>query len=92
MNQTQQNLNEMLDSIKMEHFDNVDELKSKCFQIFILQEFRAFSWKLFFGVLVCFFFFKGGFPPLDVQAPENLSYCKDFCFDVALAKKTYKLT
>lgn len=47
MNQNQQNLNEMLDSIKMEHFDNVDELKSKCFQIFILQGSRAFSWKHF---------------------------------------------
>lgn len=27
MDQNQCNLNEMLDSIKMEHFDNVDEFK-----------------------------------------------------------------
>lgn len=37
--------------------------------------------ELFLGNIfcgVCFFFFKGGFPTLDVQAPANLSYCKYF--------------
>ena len=77
----------MLNSIKMEHFDNVDELKSKCIQIFIWQEFRGFSWEHFFFLLL-----KVGFPTLEIQAPENLWYYKYFCFDVALAKKMYKLT
>lgn len=45
MNQNQHNLNEMLDFIKMEYFDNVDNPKSKYFQFLMLQEFSDFSLK-----------------------------------------------
>ena len=79
----------MLDSIKMEHFDNVDEPKSNVSNSSCCR--NLFIYLSIYLSIYLFIYFYWGFPTLKIIASENLSCCNYFLAYILFCQRCINL-